>query len=287
MSLLFDSLDYRTYLKESFDEIRKKKPWFSYRLIAQKLKIDAGQLVKILQAQRHISERLIPSFGTFLGLNKRELEYFTCLIRFNKAKSSSDTKLYFEKLMELKDLTLPTVNPSQDRFYQKWYYSVIRVLLAFCDFDGDYQKLGNQLSPPISAKEAQDAVQLLLDLGLIEKSDDGKFKVIDRFVTGGGSWKMLTVRHFQQQTIQLSERSLISDPPDVRDISSLTISIPQEDISSFRDLIAEFRKNILRRVMEDERPSDSVYQLNIQLIPVAKVKKSSEKAAQIESDQKV
>ena len=48
--------------------------------------------------------------------------------------------------MELKDLILPQVKPDQDRFYYKWYHSVIRVLLAFYKFDGDYRKLANLLS---------------------------------------------------------------------------------------------------------------------------------------------
>ena len=274
MTTLFDSLDYRHFLKQYFDSIRKEKPWFSYRLIAQKLKIDAGQLVKILQTQRHISERLIPVFASFLELDDREKEYFTCLIRFNKAKSGSETRLYFEKLMEIKDLILPKVEPNQDKFYRKWYHSVIRVLLAFYKFNGNFKKLGNQLTPRISAHEAQESVELLSELGFIEKEPDGNYTITDRFITGGGNWRMLAVRHFQQQTIQLSERSLLNDPLSLRDISSLTISIPEDTFEEFREMLAEFRKTVLRRVMEISQEPDRVYQLNLQLIPVAIVEKS-------------
>ena len=273
MTSLFESLDYRHFLKKHFDTIRKTKPWFSYRLIAQKLKIDAGQLVKILQGQRHISERLIPVFSSFLGLKEREKDYFICLVRFNKAKTGSETKLYFEKLMEIKDLVLPQVEPNQDKFYQKWYHSVIRILLAFYKFDGNFKKLATLLSPAISEREAKASVELLLELGFIEKGTDGDFAISERFITGGGNWRMLAVRHFQQQTIQLSERSLLNDPPNVRDISSLTISIPEDMFGEFREMLAEFRKTVLRRVMEISQEPNRVYQLNLQLIPVAVVEK--------------
>lgn len=269
MYSLFDSLDYRHYLKNHFDKIRENKSWYSYRLIAQKLNIDPGQLVKILQGQRHISERLIPVFSKFLGLEGREEEYFVCLVRFNKAKTSSETSLYFEKLMEIKDLILPEVEPDQDRFYYKWYNSVIRVLLAFYKFDGDYKKLGSLLSPSISAREAQESIQLLLELGFIKQNPNGEMSLTEKFITGGGNWRMLAVRHFQQQTIQLSEQSLINDPPDIRDISSLTISIPEKAFGEFREMLAEFRKTVLRRVMEISQEPNRVYQLNLQLIPVA------------------
>lgn len=269
MNSLFESLDYRHYLKSRFDQMREKKSFISYRLIAQKLKIDPGQLVKILQGHRHISERLIPVFSNYLGLKGREEEFFQCLVRFNKAKTTTETSLYFDKLMEIKDLVLPRVEPDQDRFYQKWYHSVIRVLFAFYKFDGDYQKLGHLLSPSITAHEAQDSVQLLLELGFLKKKKNGKISLANKFITGGGNWRMLAVRHFQQQTIKLSERSLINDSPDIRDISSLTVSIPDSAFDEFRDMVAEFRKTLLRRVMEIKEEPNRVYQLNLQLIPVA------------------
>ena len=270
MNSLFDSLDYRHFLKDHIDSIRKEKSWYSYRLVAQKLKIDAGQLVKILQGQRHISERLIPVFSVYLKLKNREKEYFTCLIRFNKAKTGSETKLYFDKLMEIKDLALPQVEPDQDKFYHKWYHSVIRVLLAFYKFNGDFKNLARLLSPAITAREAKESIALLLELGFIKKDSGGDYNISDNFITGGGNWRMLAVRHFQQQTIQLSERSLINDPPDIRDISSLTISIPKEMFGEFREMLADFRKTVLRRVMEITEEPNRVYQLNLQLIPVAK-----------------
>ncbi|MDG5814871.1 TIGR02147 family protein [Chitinispirillales bacterium ANBcel5] len=273
MCRLFDSLDYRQYLKERFDDMRRERPWFSNRLIAQRLKIDPGQLVKILQGQRHISERLLPAFIKFLNLEDREKEYFTCLVRFNKAKIGSEVSLYYEKLMALKGLSLPQVKPDQDHFFNQWYYSVIRVLLAFHGFDGDYEKLGSMLSPPIKGEQAKEAVELLLKLGFIEKDEDNSFKLTDTFISGGGDWRMYAVRNFQQQTIKLSERSLLNDSPEIRDISSLTISLSEEEIVEYKEMIEEFRKTLLRRVMESGKEPNRVYQLNLQLIPVASVKK--------------
>ena len=79
---------------------------------------------------------------------------------------------------------------------------------------------------------------------------------------------MLAVRHFQQQTIHLSERSLINDPPDIQDISSLTISIPEDTLGEFREMLAEFRKTVLRKVMRSPGTKQGI-PLNLQFIPVA------------------
>jgi uncharacterized protein (TIGR02147 family) len=191
------------------------------------------------------------------------------LVRFNKAKTGGETSLYFDKLMELKDLSIPSVKPDQDRFYHKWYYSVVRILLEIFPFDGDYKKFGQLLTPAISEAEVRESIDLLLELCLISKDDGGNLKPTERFISGGGNWRMLAVRHFQQQTIQLSERSLINDPPELRDISSVTVSLPKNTLPEFKAMIAEFRKTVLRKVMENETTPDMVYQLNVQLIPVA------------------
>ncbi len=273
MEDLYDFLDYRDYLKSRFDAVKDQNAWCSYRSIALKLGIDPGQLVKILQKKRHISERLTSTFIDYLKLEEQEAEYFICLIHFNKAKNQYESRLYLDKLMKIKEFDLKKVKLDQDVFYRKWYFSVIRILFAFYHFDGNYEKLGNLLSPPISAKEAQKAVNTLLDLGFIKKEGKNDMKPTERFISGGGNWRMLAVRHFQQQTIELSQNSLYNDPPEFRDISSLTISVKKSELQDFKDMITDFRSALLKKVRDSDQEPDSVYQLNIQLIPVALVNK--------------
>lgn len=102
MNIIQDYLDYRVYLKEYFDEIRKKKACYSYRRISQILNIDPGSLVKILQGKRHISERMIPVFAAFLGLGEQEKAYFLSLVHYNKAKKDSKKISHFDNLLKLK-----------------------------------------------------------------------------------------------------------------------------------------------------------------------------------------
>lgn len=101
MNKIQDYLDYRQFLKDQLNEIREKKACYSYRRIAQKLNIDPGQLVKILQGERHISKRLIPVFASFLCLKEQELEYFILLVYFNKEKDSNKKLSYLEKFKKL------------------------------------------------------------------------------------------------------------------------------------------------------------------------------------------
>ena len=103
MPAIHDYLDYRVYLKEQLNEIREQKTCYSYRRIAQKLSIDPGTLVKILQQKRHISKRLIPSFSSFLQLSEHETNFFSCLVHFNKAKNVKKKQLFLEQLLKLKE----------------------------------------------------------------------------------------------------------------------------------------------------------------------------------------
>jgi uncharacterized protein (TIGR02147 family) len=265
---LFEALDYRQFLQEHFDALRKKRPNYSIRWIASKVGVDPGQLVKILKKQRHLSERLLPVFAQFIGLNEQETEYFYCLVRLNKAKTTADTQYHYERLTQLKEFALPQVKPNQDRFYDEWYHSVIRVLLAMAPFTGDYEALATMVHPAISVEQAKDSVTLLQKLGFIKKDKQGEYHVTDTFITGGGNWRMYAVRKFQQQTIRLSEGSLLNDPPEARDVSSLTISLSAQELSEYKEMIADFRKKILQKCMDSTGDANKVYQLNMQLIPV-------------------
>lgn len=110
MKTLFEYLEYRDYLKDHYDCNKRQYPFFSYRYISGKTGLDASFYVKVLQKQMHISDRAVTPLADFLKLNKREIEYFKLLVRFNRAKQQDKTKLYFEKLIELREPRINTLD---------------------------------------------------------------------------------------------------------------------------------------------------------------------------------
>ncbi|MBN1603632.1 MAG: TIGR02147 family protein [Chitinispirillaceae bacterium] len=266
MKRLYDYFDYQEFMRDYYDEKKRDNPYMSYRYLGYHMKLDSGFLLKVLQGKLHLAERSLPSVCAFFKFSERESNYFEMLVNYNKAKSMIDIKMYFEKLMVLRDSRARPVEEYQYAFYQKWYHSAIHALLSIYKFKGEYKKLGSVLSPSITAKQAQESITLLKKTGLITIGEDGVYRPTDAFVTSGEKWHSVAIRDFQQETINLSSQALDLYPKEQRDISTVTVALSSKDLPEIRERIRQFRQSIL--TLENDNNPDTVYQINIQVIPV-------------------
>lgn len=262
-------LEYRLFLRDFYLEKKKESAIFSLRYMGKKVSVDPSHLVKIFQLQRHIGNASIEVFTSHCGLNGTDAEYFANLVRFNKAKSDRDGKLYYERMLALKGIGAHSLEKNQYEFYTKWYYSAILTLLEYYNFVDDYNALAEKLSPPISSAKARKSIQLLQNLGLIHKSSTGTWELTHKIITTGDHCRSIAVKSFQETTMQLAIESLQRHPPEIRNISTVTVTIAEKNLNRINEIISQFRENILK-VARDETEPDKVYQLNIQFYPLTK-----------------
>ena len=265
---IFESLDYRQFLKDFYDEQKAVKPFFSYRYMAVRIDMDAGYLVKVMQKSCHIAERSIAPLCDLLKFTTRQREYFESLVAFNKARSEVDVKRHFERLLSLRGPSSKLVDGDGYEYYATWHHAAIRAVLGVVSFDGDYGKLGSLISPSIGARDAKASVLLLERLGFIRPLPDGSFELADAVITTGPQWRTLAVRTFQREAIRLAGESLERHPPAERDISTVTVALCSRDLDLVREQIAALRSTILRLAEETKEP-DRVYELNLQLFPLS------------------
>jgi len=273
MPSLFEYFDYRKFLRDFYEEKKEGNYFYSFRYMAQKIGMDHSLLVKVLLGKRHITSESIKGLTALCGFSALEAKYFETLVNFDKARSESQSKIYFEKLLSLKQYTARRVEAYYYEYFKKWYYVAIRSLFDFYEFRGDdYQRLGMQLNPRISESEAREAVALLEKLGFVQKNSEGIFKPCEAHVSTGEKWHSMAIKNYQKETIALSLSSLERDAKQTRDISSVTMSITEEGMKEIREIIKECRGAIIKRVdeMSKER-RDRVYQLNMQFIPLSQV----------------
>jgi len=264
---LWNHVDYRTFFKAWFESQKAEKAWVSYRSIAAKLEMDAGQLAKILYGQRHLSAALLPKVVALLGLEGQEAEGFRHLVHFTKARTASEIRTHFEAFQSLRRFQ-PTVVPAPTTtFFADWRLPALRAVLSFHRWDGDWAALGRRVTPALTARQAQDGVAELVALGFLKEVPDG-WEVTEPFVTTGDAWKAESIRAFQMQTLELAQRSLVNHPKELRDISTLTLSIPRSGLPALKEQVAKLRETVLRMVKEMDDP-DLALQLNIQLFPLS------------------
>lgn len=265
---LFSYTDYCAFLRDFYEDKRKKQPFFSYRYFGQKAGIDAGNLVKIMQAKRHLSPAAVKRFCEYMKFPSREAKYFETLVQFKKAKKESDNKLLFEKLMAIQKIDPYRLEPKQYEFYREWYHTVILALFHIIRFRGSYKELAELPQPPITPKQAQESVELLLSLCLIRREPDGRYAPTSNVISTGENWKSLAIRIFQQQNIRLALEAFERFPAAERDISTVTFAVTKEDFEEIKKVTSEYRRTVLQIASASEK-ADRVYQMNIQLFPLS------------------
>jgi uncharacterized protein (TIGR02147 family) len=270
---IFDTLDYREYLKAYYEERKEEKKYFSYKVFANAVGMDQSHLAKILVGHMHLPPEKITVFSEYLNLRGTEANYFEALVHFGRAGTPAEAKLWFEKLQVIRPPQFRALSAEQLHYFAFWYTPVVRALVGCLD-KGDPREIARHIHPAITEQEVQKALETLIHLDLVEPGENGSMRVREFHVGSGrapglvgGELSMLLIRNYHRQVLQIAAKSLDDVPPEDRDISSLTVALDDAAIEDIRTMTREFRKAIQKRI---DRVSDAsrVYHINIQLVPV-------------------
>lgn len=270
MDSLYETEDYRAWLKARYEERKRSNAHFSYRFMAQRIDMDPGQLVKVLQGRLHLSENHLGAVARLFGLDVRAERYLFALVRFGKAVRKEEVESRWEELQSLREVQAKELAQDQYEFYASWIPTALRGLLSLNEADQSVAGLARRLQPQPTDAEVERALDLLERLGLVTRTDEGRIQITDKHIRTGDLWKEKTVRAFQGETLRLAEQSLEKIPPRRRDITTLTLTLAEKDITFLRERAAEFRRDLIR-LAEESDPADSVYQVNIQIFPFTAV----------------
>lgn len=266
---LFKYFEYQKFLLDYYQWRKSQQPYFSYRYISQKVDIDHGLLAKIIQGQRHLSLKNIPKICELLEFNKKKSEYFELLVLYRKAKTETELKQYFEKILAYSDLSISTLEKQKYEYFQKWYYAAIRETVNFLDVSDNFEELAQFVHPAITVAQAKKAVSLLEELGMIAKNSQGFYKLTSQFITTDENWRSMAVLQFQKETLGLALEALSNVPKKERNISTVTLSIDEGAMTQINDRIKQFHTDLLS-IASRCKSVNRAYQINLQVFPISK-----------------
>lgn len=273
---IYKYTDYKNFLKDYYNEQKINVPVFSYQYMADHCGFNSKTYIfKVIKGQKALTAKSALKIASFMKLSKKETEYFENIVMFTNSKSVEEKDYYFNKIQSLnKKSSSVKLRQDQYDYFSKWYNIALREVVTLIDWNNDYTKLANSLTPSISVKEAKKAVELLKDLNLIQVDKDGRYYHTNQAITTGKDIVSLAVNNFQKKNLELAKESIDRFKRELRDISTLTISISEEGIEQVRKEIAECRKRIVELVNKEE-VVDRVYQINFQSFPIHLPKKRS------------
>lgn len=264
--------DHRAYLRAMIDFLRATEPRFSFRWFARRAGFSSPNFLKLVaDGERNMSAESIDRFARGLGLDAREQHAFEALVRLGIASTDAERRRWYEVLRETRERT-PVDRLGGDAFdlYARWFVVVVRELAGLAGFRDDPAWVARTVRPPIERREAREAVELLLRLGLLQRDDAGRLVQVDRKISTGGEVASLAVRTFHRSMLALAERAIEEVPRDSRAVSALTVPLTARQYEAVRLRIEAFRRALLEELEEAGDEPAAVYQLQFALFPVSR-----------------
>ncbi len=219
-----------------------------------------------------MTTRTAAQLSEFLEHTPWEKTFFLSLVKFNQAKDLEKRNHAYQEMCHLLSKrgqqSVKIVGRDHYEYYSKWYYSSVRALVAIFSVKDDYEQIARNVVPAITKSQAQKAVQLLARLGMIERDRDGFWRVTEKSLSTGQNIRSLSIMNFQRETMQLGVEALDRFTHGVRDVSTLTVGISEQDVRKVIQTIAECREKIVEIAQYSEN-ADRVYQINFQAFPTS------------------
>ncbi len=266
---IFSYTDYRVFIKDYCDEIRKVKPFFSYRYISEKAGIKStGFISWVVRGKRNLSAHVIHALAKQFKITGSKAGYFELLVNYNQSKRPEDKQYYFGKMLSIKKVRADVIEQDRCEFYRQWYYSAIRELVAIYTVR-DEEQVAALLRPQVKKSEAREALELLVRLNLIRKKEKGNYERTNAVLTSGHKIEAAVIHNFQFVTMQLAQSSLHRFRKEERDVSTVTVSCDEESFRRICETITDMRSKVLEIACACKKPQ-RIFQLNTQIFPLSK-----------------
>ncbi len=269
--VVFEYLDYRTYLSDLFQYCKEENTTYSYRFFARKAGFSSPNFLKLVSTgQRNLTNESAGKIAKGFNLKKQEREFFENLVFMNQAGTHEEKDYYYQKMVAHKGSSnVATIDKDAYEYLSKWYNPVIREVVILGERNATPSQIADVLIPKITAAQAEKSLNLLIRLGFIEKDKDGLWQQTSMALATEPEIRSILAVNFHKEMLDLATQSIDRFDSMERDITSLTITFKADTMPELKRRIASFRKELLNLSCQTEKDADQVIQLNFQAFPVA------------------
>lgn len=274
----FDYLDLNDYVRDFFEESRKRNSGFSLRSFSVALGYRNPSFVNdVISGRRKASVDLVDRLASRYRLSRQQSEYLAHLAAYQRAKGFIERDRLISRMRAL-------VKQRRWRLFDTRYYDfmvngqvlTVYALIALKDYAAGKLRLAQRLRKRISPEEFRRALRILDSLGYVARKD-GRYEVsLPGSVLAGGDQEITsqaTMRHHLNvmETIrEIYPRTASGE----RDVRSTTMAVRAGDVPAIKELIRECHQAIMKYGVDSE--GDDVYVFATQLIPLTHPAPSAE-----------
>jgi uncharacterized protein (TIGR02147 family) len=266
--VVFQYLDYRIFLKDLIAHEGSKTKRVSLRAFSARVLpalSGSGLLSGVLKGKKNLGPNLRSKFASALQLKARETQFFELLVQFNQAADLAEKNRYFTQLSRFNQSRAKLVSQGQYLFFSRWYYTVVFNYFGINQGQKNPMEIASAIFPPLSPAQVEEAIRLLLELGMIRKLANG-YSVSDNHLTTEPEFRGLIAAQYNQQFLQLAAESLHHVDPKHRQFSTVVFSSSRETVEQIKERMAMFQEEVQDLLNKDPK-SECIHTLGMQLYP--------------------
>jgi len=267
METPLDYVDYREVLKAVFEKRKEELPQFSYKALSEILGLDPAGTFRVLNKERHLPARCVSRAIDFLELTGRGAEYFVLMTSYGRERRKVARQEILQKASELRDVPRRRLEEQELSFLQNWKVVAVRCAVEVLDGRALPEEIAQRILPAMTVEEVRSALDLLLELGIAKRVQGGRLKIVDQHLTADGIRGRKAVSQFQRAIFGLAAESVDRFPREVRDISTLTVTVDEQAFEDIREIMKDCRRRIQARVGDAPRP-DRALQVALAIFPL-------------------
>jgi uncharacterized protein (TIGR02147 family) len=271
---IFEYGNYREFLRDLYEHEKATHPKFSFRFFSKQAGFSSPNFLKlVIEGKRNLSAESIVRFAKALKLTQPQAAFFRSLVLFNQAATTEERGLWAQEILKSKVYRkLHPLHAAEYAYYSRWYNVAVRELMGLPSFREDPDWIARAFSPAIGVNEAREAIESLVELGLVRR-EGGKLERTEAILTTGDEVSSSAVAQFHREMLAKAADSIDRVAAPERDISALTVSVSAARAKEIKALLQRVRKEILAIADGDPAP-DRVVQVCMQLFPLTDSEKT-------------
>lgn len=254
--------NFSTFLNSELLKRQSTNSSYSLRAFARDLDIEPSLLSKILRKKVPITLKMLDRLAPSVGLVEPEL------ISYRQYIKSVDGIKHFENMQDVK------VHHEEFKLIQNWYNITIVELTLLADFQPETGWIATKLA--ISVDEAKLAVERLITLGFLHKTEDGK---LVKSGNGTPGLRIISddyasyINALRQSITQFGDKAMqaMHDIPNSQRANmTLTVAIDSSLVDEAKKKITQFARTLADDLEKKSQNKDHVYELMVSFFPLTK-----------------
>lgn len=268
---VFGYLDYRSFLRDWFAAKKEHNPRYSHRLFSRK----TGQrspsfLADLIKGRRNLTDEALPAVCKALGLEAEDAAFFAALVHLDQAGTAREKNAAWARLSATRHFReARRLEGEGFRYLSHWYIPAVRELAALDCFRAEPAWISRALRPEITVAQAEEALQCLLELGMLVEAETGRWEPREVRVTTPPEVSRLAVQNYHEGMLQLAQTAIDRVPARERHFLAVTAHVPASLIPTLKRELNSMQTRLLELVDGASDPADAVVQLHLHCFPLS------------------